>query len=123
MSAVKKNENLKCWKATRVLTREIYRLSHKGGLIKKMDMKSQMGGAGLFSMNNIIDGFSRYSNKEFIGFLNVSQSSAANVKNVLYQLTDLNYVENSRLMKLHEDIDEIRKLTHGLIKHLKAKQH
>ena len=60
--------------------------------------------------------------KEFIRFLDISQSSAAEVKSMLYLFSDLNYVESEKISDLHKQIDKTRKLTRGLMKYLKNQQ-
>ncbi len=119
MKKVNSFENLECWKQARCLTKEIYLLSNEGDLSTDYNTKNQIRRAALSSMNNIAEGFARFSKKEFIRFLDISQSSAAEVKSMLYLLTDLNYVEDEKLTDLHLQIDKTRKLTRGLIKYLR----
>ena len=73
-------------------------------------------------MNNIAEGFGRYSNKEFIRFLEYSSSSAAEVKSMIYVLEDLNYSDAEYLKEIHNQIDKTRKLVLGLIRYLKNRK-
>ena len=66
-------------------------------------------------MNNIAEGFGKLSNKEFIRYLDTDQSSALEVKSILYVLSDLNYLAEDKVNELHHDVDETRILTLALI--------
>lgn len=69
-------------------------------------------------MNNIAEGFGRKSNKEFIRFLGIASSSAAEVKSMVYVLEDMNYLNKDEILILHGKVDSARKLTLGLIRYL-----
>ena len=115
MAKVERFENLECWKAARILVKELFILRGKGKLIHDFDFKSQLRRAALSVMNNIAEGFARYHKKDFIRMLDYAQSSAAEVKSMLYVLEDIQYFETEVLKDLHEKTDLSRKLTLGLI--------
>ena len=122
MSKVNRFEDLKCWQASRKLVNEIYALAGTGKLVKDFDTKSQIKRAALSSMSNIAEGFGKFSNKEFIRYLDVAQSSALEVKSILYVLLDLNYLMEEKFKELHHLIDEMRMLTLALIKYLRSRE-
>ena len=64
----------------KLLVKLVYTLSSKGKLSKEFELKGQLKDAGLSSMNNIAEGFSRYHKRDSIRFYDISQSSAAEVK-------------------------------------------
>ena len=76
MPKIESFEDLECWKAARTLVKDVYLMSNQGLLYKDYDTKSQLKRASLSIMNNIAEGFGRYSNKEFVKFLGYSKSSA-----------------------------------------------
>ncbi len=121
MSKITRFENLECWKAARELVKLVYQISNQGSFSKDYDLKSQMRRAAISSMNNIAEGFGRKSNKEFVRFLDISQSSAAEVKSMVYLCEDLNYAEKHQLDELHTKTDKTRNLTLGLIRYLTKK--
>jgi four helix bundle protein len=51
-------------------------------LAKDFETRGQIKRASLSSMNNIAEGFSRRSDKEFVRFLEISQSSAMEVRSI-----------------------------------------
>lgn len=68
MGKIERFEDLKCWKAARELVKEVYTLSDAGRLSKDFDTRSQFRKAALSSMNNIAEGFGRFSKKDLFGF-------------------------------------------------------
>lgn len=121
MAKIEKFEDLDCWKESRILVKNIYSNLNQNNLID-YDTKSQLRRATLSIMNNIAEGFGRYSNKEFIRFLEYSSSSAAEVKSMIYVLEDLNYSDSEYLKEIHGQIDKTRKLVLGLIRYLKNRK-
>jgi len=122
MSKIEKFEDLNCWKKSRELVNLVYRVSDIGKMKTDFDLKSQIRRASVSTMNNIAEGFSRYSQKEFIRFLDISASSAGEVKSMLYVLEDLEYASSNELKKLHVSVDETKKLTLALLKYLLSKK-
>ena len=121
MSKIEKFEDLDCWKEARVLVSITYILTNQGELKKDFDFKSQIRRASISVMNNIAEGFGRYSNKEFIRSLEYSSSSASEVKSMCYLLTDLGYATNEDANKLIEQTEKTRRMVLGLLKYVKSK--
>lgn len=122
MSKVSKFEDLKCWQSARKLVKEIYSISEHGRLAKDFDTKSQFKRAALSSMNNIAEGFGKFSRKEFIKYLDTSQSSALEIKSILYVLSDLNYLTEDKIAEIRQMADDTRNLTLALIRYLRNKE-
>ena len=122
MSKINRFEDLRCWQASRKLVSVIYGMAESGKLMKDYDTKSQIKRAALSCMSNIAEGFGKFSNKEFIRYLDIAQSSALEVKSILYVLMDMNYLMVEKVNELHQLIDETRGLTLALIKYLRTKE-
>ena len=122
MSKINRFEDLRCWQASRKLVSMIYGMAESGKLMKDYDTKGQIKRAALSSMSNIAEGFGKFSNKEFIRYLDIAQSSALEVKSILYVLMDMNYLMAEKINELHQLIDETRGLTLALIKYLRSKE-
>lgn len=119
MSKIERFEDLKCWKAARELVKEVYTLSDSGKLSKDFDTRSQFRKAALSSMNNIAEGFGRFSRKDFIRFLDTAQSSVLEVQSMLYVLSDLDYLSIDKIDLLRIKTDETKNLILGLIRYLR----
>jgi len=100
MAKIERFEDLKCWQQARVLVKEIYIISEQGKLLKDFDTKSQLRRAALSTMNNIAEGFGKYSRKEFVRYLDIAGNCASEVKSILYVLLDLNYLPEPKVVEL-----------------------
>ena len=122
MSKINRFEDLWCWQASRKLVSMSYGIAESGKLLGDYDTKSQIKRAALSCMNNIAEGFGKFSNKEFIRYLDIAQSSALEVKSILYVLMDMNYLMVEKINEIHQLIDDTRALTRALIKYLRSKE-
>ncbi len=118
MSKVERFEDLKCWQSARELVKLVYSACEHGKLSKDFDTRSQIKRAALGAMNNIAEGFGRKSDKEFIRFLNISQSSSMEVKSITYALEDMDYISIDSIMEIRLKSEEAKSITLGLIRYL-----
>ena len=118
MSKVERFEDLRCWQEARMLVKEIYLIGEYGKLAKDYDTRSQLKRAALSTMNNIAEGFGKYSSKEFIRYLDTASNSVSEVKSILYVLLDLNYLESEKIKALQDKADEVKARTLALIRYL-----
>jgi four helix bundle protein len=121
MSKVTRFEDLKCWQAARELVREVYMICEEGKLSRDFDTKSQLKKAALSAMNNIAEGFGRFSGNDFIRFLDFSQSSLIEVQSMLYVLKDMNYVSDQKIESIKQKAESTKALTLGLISYLRQR--
>ena len=122
MSKVTRFEDLRCWMSARELVKIVYSFSEFGKLSKDFGTKDQIKRASLSVMNNIAEGFGRYSDKEFIRFLEISQSSATEVISITYVLEDLEMLTNEQVQQIRSKTHEAKNQTLALIKYLKNKK-
>jgi four helix bundle protein len=122
VAKIEKFEDLKCWQAARELVKMVYVGCEEGKFVRDFDTKSQMRRAALSTMNNIAEGFGRGSDKEFIRFLEIAQSSAMEVKSITYVLIDLNYLPEEKIMEISKKAEETKSITLGLIRYLRNKK-
>jgi four helix bundle protein len=119
MSTVKKFEKLDCWKESRKLVYQVYELTKKPKFRKDFGLRDQIQRASVSAMTNISEGFARYSSKEFIRFLDYTQSSCEEVKSLLYVAYDQKYINKSDLEEVYSKASDARNLTLALIKYLR----
>jgi len=89
MTTIKKFEDLEIWQLARELLNLIYDDFRD---CKDFTFRNQIISAGLSIKNNIAEGFSRESDKEFKQFLNISRGSDGEVKSMYYTAEDQKYV-------------------------------
>ncbi len=73
-------------------------------------------------MANIAEGFIRRSDKEFVQFLFIAMSSAAEVQSHLYVVLDQGYVDREHFDKIYRQANKTAMLISGLVKYLRAKR-
>ena len=118
---IKRFEDIDAWKEARKLVNNVYRaINQNSKFSKDFRLTNQMQGAAVSVMSNIAEGFSRRSNKEFIQFLFISKSSAAEVQSQLYVALDQQYITQETFDKIYAQAEKISKLNSGFIKYLKS---
>jgi len=121
MSKVDRFEDLDCWKKSRELVNVIFDICENQMKNKDFSTQDQIKRAAISTMNNIAEGFGRYSNKEFIRFLEYSAASSMEVRSMLYVLSDRKYIDEIAFEKCHQLAIDHTNITLGLIRYLKTK--
>jgi four helix bundle protein len=121
VAKVERFEDLDCWKAGRELVNLVFDLCEKHGLAKDFDTKSQLKRASVSTMNNVAEGFGRYSATEFVRFLNIAQSSALEVRSMAYILLDRKYITQEEFSSLEEKTNKVINLNNGFVRYLISK--
>ncbi len=122
MAKIERFEDLKCWQEARKLVKMVYQATNEGAFAKDYDMRSQIRRAAISTMNNIAEGFGRYSRKEFIRFLEMSFTSANEVKSICYAAIDITYLTEENANQIQGKAEEVKALNLGLIRYLKNKK-
>ena len=115
-------EDLTCWQEARKIVKDIYKICRINEFRKDFGLADQAKRASVSIMANIAEGFSRRSNKEFIQFLFISMSSAAEVQNHLYVALDQKYIDQDQFNEIYEQINKTAMLISGLIRYLRTRQ-
>lgn len=114
-------EDIKAWKEARTLTKLVYGAVNSSKIFKNdYRLAGQIEGAAISVMSNIAEGFSRRGNKEFIQFLYIAKSSAAEVQSQLYAALDLEYIKKDIFETIYEQAELTAKLCSGFIKYLNS---
>ena len=82
---ISKFEDIESWKLSKELNLELFRIFENS---KMYSLKDQILRASISIMNNIAEGFERQTNKEFKQFLYIAKGSAAEVRSMLYLISD-----------------------------------
>ena len=121
MSKITRFEELDCWKAARLLTKTVYAVTQSGNIAKDGDACRQFRRASVSIMNNIAEGFGRFSDKDSIRFLDTAKASGYEVKSMLYLFEDVNYLPAETLTQLHQEVNNALHLTGGFIRYLQKR--
>jgi four helix bundle protein len=114
-------EEIEAWQEARTLVKMVYEVITKNEKFgKDFRLVNQMQSAAVSSMSNIAEGFSRKSNKEFVQFLFISKSSAAEVQSQLYVALDQGYIYKDDFNRIYNQADKVSKMDSGFIKYLNS---
>ncbi len=114
-------EEIEAWQEARKLVKMVYEVIRKSKDFRRdFRLVNQVQDAAVSSMSNIAEGFSRKGNKEFIQFLFISKSSAAEVQSQLYVATDQGYINQEDFNRVYNQAEIVSKLDSGLIKYLNS---
>jgi four helix bundle protein len=113
-------EDLECWKEARKLVNMVYdAIRNSKAFQNDYRLRDQSIGAAVSTMGNIPEGFVRRSNKEFIQFLFISVSSAAELQSHMYVAQDQGYISQELFDKIYSQTDKTSRLISGLITYLR----
>jgi four helix bundle protein len=115
-------EDLECWQEARSLVRTVYAATRDGAFKKDLRLSGQIQAAAASVMANIAEGFIRRSDKEFIQFLFIAMSSAAEVQSHLYIALDQGYVDQKQFDEMYTQANKTAMIISGLLKYLRTKQ-
>jgi len=120
---IERFEEIKAWQEARILVRMVYDAAKSNrNFCKDYRLVNQIQDAAVSSMSNIAEGFSRRSSKEFVQFLFIAKSSAAEVQSQLYVALDQSYIAQAVFDRIYTQAETVSKLTSGFIKYLKSRQ-
>jgi len=116
---IERFEDIQAWQEARALVKMIFdAIRDNRDLTGDYRLRGQIQGAAVSVMSNIAEGFSRRSTKEFVQFLFISKSSAAEVQSQLYVALDQDYITRDRFDELYSKCDEVARLISGFIRYL-----
>jgi len=115
-------EDIEAWQEARKLTKMVYDITIDSTVRKDLRLSAQIQSAAVSVMANIAEGFVRKSNKEFIQFLFIGMSSAAEVQSHLYVALDQGYISQKKFNEIYEQANKTSKLISGFIKYLKENE-
>jgi four helix bundle protein len=117
---IKQFEDLPVWKNATALAVQIYRISEIGKLKNDFGAKDQIRRAACSISNNIAEGFEYNNNRIFLRFLNYSKGSAGEVRNQIFILKEINYIDKETYKSLYDQVCDLSKQISNFMKYLKV---
>lgn len=119
MEKVKNYEDLLVWQKAHSLVLSVYQATKSFPNEERYGIVQQLRRAAASVATNIVEGFGRYSRKEYIQFLYISRGSLSETEYHLRLSQDLNYIKIEAYKNSKELIIEIGKMLNGLINSLR----
>lgn len=111
-------KNLIVWKKAINLTTHVYSFTKKFPPEEKFGLVDQMRRSSVSIPSNIAEGSKRSTDKDFKVFLHTSLGSVAELETQGIIAKNLNYIQEPDYLFLINELDEIAKILHTLIKKL-----
>jgi four helix bundle protein len=109
-------ENLLVWQKSRVLAKEIYKLTATFPKEELFGITSQMRRCSISIPSNLAEGSSRRTNKDKARFTEIAFGSGLELLNQLIIALDLNYIEESKYLEIRIKLQEVTFLLDALQK-------
>jgi len=77
-------EDLEIWKLSLTITRNVYDILSKKEFNYEFELKNQIKRATISISSNIVEGFEKNNNNEFIRFLKISKGSVGEVRSQIH---------------------------------------
>ncbi len=119
---IKKFEDLEIWKLALKITKEIYDLTSKKEFSKDFNLKDQIRSAIISTSSNIVEGFEKNNNNEFIRFLKIAKGSVGEARNQLYIALAVDYITEQEFKKVNADLENLAGQIGGFIQYLIRKR-
>ena len=115
---IKSYKDLQIWRKGIKLVEDVYAATSTFPKEETYGLTSQSRRSAVSIPSNISEGFARLHNKEYRQFLYVSPGSCAELTTQVIIASRLKYIGSTEAEILLHNIDEISKMTMGLIKKL-----
>jgi len=105
---------LKVWQRSHALVLQVYRLTERFPGEERFGLVSQLRRAMVSVPTNIVEGSKRQHANDFARFLNMAESSLAEVEYLLLVSRDLGYLAGDATEPMLAEIWEVARMLHGL---------
>lgn len=115
-------EDLPIWKLALKITKDVYDLTSKKEFNHDFELKNQMRSAVISISSNIVEGFEKSNNNEFIRFLRISKGSTGELRNQLYISLTIKYINDAEFNSNNKNLLNLSSQIGGLINYLSQKR-
>lgn len=112
---------LKVWQDARILVKKIYLITKLLPDSEKFGLISQMNRCSVSITSNIAEGCGKYSNKDFVRFLQISLGSSYELESHLILCEDLGFIPLEQVSPIIKNTQLLQKRIASLIKYNKQK--
>lgn len=118
MMRINKFEELNIWKLSLKITKLIYDVSFNKYFIKDFGLKDQIRRAVVSISSNIVEGFEKNNNNEFIRYLKIAKGSIGEVRNQLFIAKEINYISLVEFTSINNLLLDLANQTGSFISYL-----
>ncbi|HEX7586655.1 MAG TPA: four helix bundle protein [Patescibacteria group bacterium] len=119
---INKFEELEIWKSSLGITRDIYDFTAKKEFSRDFGLRDQIRRAIVSASSNIVEGFEKNNNNEFIRFLKIAKGSVGEVRNQLYIALSVKYISEEEFEKTNKELESLARQIGAFIIYLQNKR-
>lgn len=111
-------EELNIWKLSLKITKLIYDLTAYKEFSKDFGLRDQMRRAIVSVSSNIVEGFEKNNNNEFIRYLKIAKGSIGELRNQLFVAKEINYISMEKFIFINNLLLDLARQTGSFITYL-----
>lgn len=119
---ITKFEELNIWKLSLKITKDIYDVSSKRSFYKDFPLRDHIRKSMISVSSNIVEGFEKNNNNEFIRFLKIAKGSVGEARNQIYIALATNYITKNEFNKINKDLEELARQIGAFTAYLQRKR-
>jgi len=113
-----KFEDLPIWRLSLSITKKVYDLTSNDKLSRDFSLRDQIRRAVVSISSNIVEGFEKSNNNEFIRYLKIAKGSLGEVRNQLYIALSISYISQKEFDEVNSQLLNLASQIGGLTKYL-----
>ena len=102
--------------------KDVYDFTSKGQFAKDFGLRDQIRKAAVSISSNIVEGFEKNNNNEFIRFLRISKGSSGETRNQAYIAFIINYITQEEFEKINSKLEKLSEQIGKFISYLEQKR-
>jgi four helix bundle protein len=111
-------EELNIWKLSLRITKLIYDISSNKNFARDFGLRDQIRRAVVSISSNIVEGFEKNNNNEFIRFLKIAKGSIGEVRNQLFIAKEVGYISQIEFKNINDLLLDLVNQTGSFIHYL-----
>lgn len=115
---IEKFEDLKVWQAAVACTKLIYDISNTKQFSRDFGLRDQIRRAIVSVSSNIVEGFEKNSNNEFIRFLRIAKGSVGEARNQLYLAFIVKHISKEEFDSINQSLEDLARQLGRFINYL-----
>lgn len=119
---IKTFEDLPVWVLSLKITKEIYDLTSSGKFTKDFGLRDQIRRAIVSVSSNIVEGFEKNNNNEFVRYLKIAKGSVGEVRNQLHIALVVGYITGDEFNRTNTQLINLGNQIGGFIVYLTKKK-
>jgi len=116
---IKTFEELPMWMLSLALTKQVYDITSSGKFARDFGLRDQIRRAIVSVSSNIVEGFEKSNNNEFVRFLKMAKGSCGEARNQIHIALVIGYITQTEFNTINEQLiklgGQIGGFTHYLI--------